>query len=358
VPGDLDRWTREWGGGLYINSGGSHSRGVAILLPKNMAYSIKKIEKDDDGRLLLIQGTFNSYDLTILNIYAPTADKQKEQMDLLRQINNYVNDYSNNLILAGDLNTYLTELDKHGKVEKLTEFSLSLNNTMQQSDMVDVWRLLNPEQRRYTWRKMCPNGIRQSRLDYIIMPNSFIYDVEYTNIGHSIYSDHSPVQLKLKESTTNKKGRGFWKFNTSLLKDPEYVTKINALIDQEIEENKGNNKGLIWDTIKMKIRGLTISFSSHKAKITRAFEKEITDRLTTIEDEITSKPTDDNKQELITLTKELELINNERTSGVQVRARAMHIELNEKNNKYFLNKEKTNYNLKNYTTFGRRDNNH
>ena len=34
VPGDLDIWTREWGGGLYFNSGGSHSRGVAILLQK------------------------------------------------------------------------------------------------------------------------------------------------------------------------------------------------------------------------------------------------------------------------------------------------------------------------------------
>jgi exonuclease III len=66
-----------------INSGGSHSRGVAILLPENMAYSIKKIEKDDDGRLLLIEGTFNSYDITILNIYAPTTDKPKDQMELL-----------------------------------------------------------------------------------------------------------------------------------------------------------------------------------------------------------------------------------------------------------------------------------
>jgi hypothetical protein len=49
------------------------------------------------------------------------------------------------------------------------------------------------------------------------MPNSFIYNFEYANIGHSIYSDHSPVQLKLKELTTNNKGT-------------EYVTKINKLI--------------------------------------------------------------------------------------------------------------------------------
>jgi exonuclease III len=82
-------------------------------------------------------------------------------MELLWQITTYVHEYSNNLILAGDLNTYLTELDKHGNIDKQTEFAISLNNIMQQTDMVDVWRLLNPEQRRYTWRKMCSNGIRQ-----------------------------------------------------------------------------------------------------------------------------------------------------------------------------------------------------
>jgi hypothetical protein len=69
------------------------------------------------------------------------------------------------------------------------------------------------------------NGIKQSRLDYIIMPMSFIYNVDMVNIGHSVYSDHSPVELNLKEKIAHSKGRGFWKFNTSLLKDPEYVTK-------------------------------------------------------------------------------------------------------------------------------------
>jgi hypothetical protein len=77
----------------------------------------------------------------------------------------------------------------------------------------------------------------------------------------------------------------------------------------------------------MKIRGLTINYSSYKAKKTRHIEKEILDRLTTVEKLISENPNENNKQELITLTKELELINNDRTNGAQMHARAMHIEL-------------------------------
>ena len=174
--------------------------------------------------------------------------------------------------------------------------------------------------------------------------------MESIDIENSIYSDHNPVHLKLKPNAHNQKGRGFWKFNTSLLKDPNYVKEINELIDREMIDNKIENKGLLWDTLKMQIRGKTISYASYKAKQTRNSEKEILDRLLIVEKLICENPNEDNKQELTTLKKELELINNERTSGAQLRARAMHIELNEKNNAYFLNKEKSNYLVKNITT--------
>jgi hypothetical protein len=94
------------------------------------------------------------------------------------------------------------------------------------------------------------NGIQQSRLNYIVIPVSLMYSVENISIGHSIYSDHSPVHLELMEKVASNKGRGFWKLNTSLLKDKEYVDSINKLIEIESIKQNGNNKGLIWDTIK------------------------------------------------------------------------------------------------------------
>jgi exonuclease III len=241
APGGLELWTKEWGGDIHINNETTHSKGVAILIPKNMVYDIKTIKKDNNGRYILLSGTFNTHDLTLLNVYSPTGDKVKEQVQFLESITEYINEYNNNLIIAGDLNTYLTEIDKHGKVKKKSEYAKKINNIIDDTDMVDVWRLLNPTTKRYTWRKMSINGIKQSRLDYIIIPKSFLNNIETIEIKHNIYSDHNPVHLKIKPTQSSSKGRGFWKFNTSLLKDIDYVTKVNSLIETEIKENRGTN---------------------------------------------------------------------------------------------------------------------
>ena len=120
VPGDLERWTKEWGGKIYLNNGTSHSRGVAILVPKHMECNIETIETHDNGRLIIITGTFNKHDITLMNIYAPIGDKQ---LQFLESITQHITEHSNNLIIGGDFNTYLSELDKYGKFDKLSEYA-------------------------------------------------------------------------------------------------------------------------------------------------------------------------------------------------------------------------------------------
>jgi exonuclease III len=350
VPGDQLNWTKEWGGSIFLSSGTTHSRGVAILLPKGMEYNIKKSHVDQNGRFICLEGNFNNQDLALLNVYAPTSDKHKEQGEFLDTIIPYLHEYSHKVILAGDLNTYLSDLDKHGIINKQSEYSMRISSLMLDLDLCDIYRVTNPEARRYTWRKMTAKGILQSRLDYIITPLCLMYSIKSISIGYSVYSDHNPVHLELHQLAENVKGRGFWKLNTSLLRDKEYVDKINKIITEETSNQQCSNQGLKWDTIKMIIRGYTISYSAHKAKLRRLHEKELKNDITKVEISMASNPDENTKQEYQTLTRELELINNERTRGNQIRARATHIELNEKNSAYFLNKEKTNYNTKNIST--------
>jgi exonuclease III len=330
VPGDKDIWSKEWSGGIYTNSGTSHSRGVAILIPKGMEHTIHNIQQDDNGRFIFIEGVFNSYELALLNIYAPTADKQQEQNEFLDTILPYINEYGHKLLLAGDLNTYLSNLDKQGEF-KATDFSNRIKTIMNEIGLCDIFRVLNPDTRRYSWRKMTFNGIKQSRLDYILISNSLIYNVEKIEFGHSLYSDHSPVHLKLENKQEATKGRGFWKFNNSLLKDLEYIENVNNIITEEQIRQASGNKGLLWDTIKMQIRGFTIRYTSHKAKEKRKYVTELQEQLTNIENELAIEPNEDNRQIFTTLTREMEAFNNEITRGQQIRARVTHIELNEKN---------------------------
>jgi exonuclease III len=88
-----------------------------------MVYDIKTIKKDNNEQYILLNGTFNTHNFTLLNVYAPTGDKVKEQVQFLESITEHINEYNNNLIIGGDLNTYRTETDKHGILEKNSEYA-------------------------------------------------------------------------------------------------------------------------------------------------------------------------------------------------------------------------------------------
>ena len=128
------------------------------------------------------------------------------------------------------------------------------------------------------------------------------------------------------------------------------MTSVNKLINDVLNTQKSNDKGVLWDTLKMEIRGYTISYSSHKAKIMRKQETKLLSELNKIEVKINEEPNENVKQEYTTITRELEALNNEITRGNQIRARAMHIECNGKNSAYFLNREKANHQVRNITT--------
>lgn len=78
-------------------------------------------------------------------------------------------------------------------------------------------------------------------------------------------TDHNSVRITLKTST-QPRGRGFWKLNTSILNDKEYETDIKQVIKTTAEDNANANPSLLWDTIKLQCRGASIKHCSRKKK--------------------------------------------------------------------------------------------
>jgi hypothetical protein len=83
------------------------------------------------------------------------------------------------------------------------------------------------------------------------------------------------MKLKFINQT---RGCSTWKFNNSLLTDIEFVNKVKQNINEVITEYEYDSdmdlenpdktfridSHLLWETIKMKIRGIAISCSSYK----------------------------------------------------------------------------------------------
>ena len=90
-------------------------------------------------------------------------------------------------------------------------------------------------------------------------------------------SDHSGVLLNLQINFDTEKGRGYWKFNNTLLKDIEYVNKVKKVINETLDmyrvnddnNNNNNNNGftindhLLLETILLMTMTMTISLFSN-----------------------------------------------------------------------------------------------
>ena len=185
-----------------------------------------------------------------------------------------------------------------------------------------------------------------SRLDMFLVSQDLQFQKIKALIHPSIKSDHSLIEISFVTSKDWVRGKGFYKFNTSLLKDKFYVDMINKEITELENENKSSqNKVLFWDYCKCKFRGLTISYSSFKSK-QKMVEAQLSAEVESLEQVISETPSLDLLNRYQETKQLLEEIHITKAKGHLTRSRAQDIEENEKCSKYFLSIKKRNYNSK------------
>ena len=91
--------------------------GVAILISDKIDFEIKAMKRDKERHYLMIKGSIQKDDITIINIYAPNMGAPQYVRQMLRSMKGDIND---NTIIVGDFNTPLTPKDRSTK-RKLTQ---------------------------------------------------------------------------------------------------------------------------------------------------------------------------------------------------------------------------------------------
>ena len=340
-------WESEWGSHIYYSHGSSQARGVAILLPKHFNFNFKVLWKDTEGRIIALTLLCEGKPFNIVNVYAPTKDKVSEQKQFLNTLELNLDLAESSYIIGGDFNTYLDPLmDKQGgKIEGRTSYADRLASILTEYNFIDVWRMLNPNCKRFTWRQNHP--LIQSRLDYFLISGELFYNVTKANIKPSIKCDHSLLQLELDILDEQKRGPGLWKFNCALLRDEIYIDVIRELL-VTLKQRYSNidNDALKWDVIKSEIRQFTIDYSKTQAKIRRQAEADLQIEYTSAANAFEHDNCKANLEQLENIKMQIEAINAIKTAGAHIRSKAQFIEENEKNTSYFLNVEKRNYKMK------------
>ena len=260
----------QWGYKCVFNSYKSNSRGVCILFNNNFEFEIHSEKRDCDGNLLALDLTIEEHKVTLINIYGPNTDSPQFYENVRNTFLEFDNEY---FILCGDFNLTLNpSLDTYNYCginnPKARDKTLEMMEDLQ---LLDYYRILNPDKKAYTWRKK--NPLKQSRLDYILISDSLSNLVENCTIKPGYRSDHSIVVIELKFNPFAR-GRGLWKFNNTLLTDKEYVTKVKETIQSVSNQyldavgsmnftcKNGIDESLFLEVLLMEIRGVTISYSS------------------------------------------------------------------------------------------------
>ena len=135
--------------------------------------------------------------------------------------------------------------------------------------LCDIWRIRNPNVRRFTFRQNHVSGFIERRLDFFLISNVLQESIIKTDVLASFCTDHSPILFSLQLKDMPTRGKGFWKFNNSLTSNDEYVEKMKNQISETLrmlDQDKITDKHLRWEYLKYEIRKFTMNFSKNLVK--------------------------------------------------------------------------------------------
>ena len=150
---DEKQWEMEWGGDIYFSHGKENARGVAFLFPRNNNFEIKVMYSGEEGRLLILEASSDTHEMTLAGVYAPSGSRQEDKCNFLDRVERQLHVSSNHtLVMCGDMNIKLGARDTSTTFQ-LTRACTRLKMLMAEFDLIDVWRRRFPGTRKYTWKK-------------------------------------------------------------------------------------------------------------------------------------------------------------------------------------------------------------
>ena len=103
----------------------------------------------------MIKGSIQEEDITIINTYAPNIGAPQYIRQLLTSMKGEIN---NNTIIVGDFKTPLTTIDRSTK-QKINKETQTLKDTMDQLDLIDIYRTFHPKTMNFNFFSSTPEKI-------------------------------------------------------------------------------------------------------------------------------------------------------------------------------------------------------
>jgi exonuclease III len=119
-----------------------------------------------------------------------------------------------NTVVAGDFNTPLSPIDMSSK-QKINKEILELNDTINQVDLTDVYRIFHPTTTQYTLFSATHGTF--SKIDHILGHKVNLSKYKKIEIIPHILSDNNALKLELNNTNDSRKHTNNWRLNNTLL---------------------------------------------------------------------------------------------------------------------------------------------
>ena len=126
---------------IFHANGNQKKAGVVIVISDKIDFKIKNVTRGKERHYIMIKGSIQGEDITIINIYAPNIGAPQ----YIRQIlTNMKVEIDSNTIIVGDFNTSPTPMDRSSK-QKINKDTQALNDTIDQINLIDIYRTFHPK---------------------------------------------------------------------------------------------------------------------------------------------------------------------------------------------------------------------
>ena len=169
---------------IFHANGNQKKAGVAVLITEKIDFKIKTITRDKEGYYIIIKGSIQEEDITIVNIYAPNIGAPQYIRQILTAIKGEID---NNTIIVGDFNTPFSPMGRSSKM-KINKETQALNDTLNKIDLIDIYRTSHPKTTEYTFFSSAHGTF--SRIDHILGHKSSFGKFKKIEFISIIFSDH------------------------------------------------------------------------------------------------------------------------------------------------------------------------
>ena len=177
--------------------------------PVNVTYGIGIPEHDTEGRVVCAE--YDSY--FVISVYVPNSGsellrlgyRQTWDADFLSYLKKL--ESKKPVVVCGDFNVAHQPIDlarpkeNYNKAAGYMQEEIDGMNLFVQNGLIDTFRVLNPEQVKYSWWSYRAGAREKNvgwRIDYFLVSQSFLPQVKESFILNDVFgSDHCPVGIQL-----------------------------------------------------------------------------------------------------------------------------------------------------------------